>query len=145
MIYSRDTLQTLPSISPDSSFLSPLDQRTLTLNYVQHVFTRNDQEQGSFISHVEGKSVEYMSYLSSLFQYDNLSFLVYHRSRNIDNLSNDSKPFIEVENLENHHIEIHVSTNTCGDECPRKLDDIFSSSKDLDLQGVNLKFISHRL
>lgn len=78
IISSRDTLQPIPSISHDSLFHDPLDQSTSNSLGFQRVVSSSNREQGSFISCVEEKSVEDMSYLSSLFQDDNLTFLANH-------------------------------------------------------------------
>ena len=47
--------------------------------------------------------------------------------------------------MENHHLYIHVSTNTNGDEFLSISDAIFSSLEDLYLQGINPKPTSNCL
>jgi len=86
-----------------------------------------------------------MSNFSSLFQDENLSFLAYLQYFNLDIPSNDSEPHIQVENLDNHHRDILIYINTYGGEYKSILDGVFSSSKGLDLQGIDLEFISHSL
>lgn len=137
MISSRDTLQFLLSIFPSSLFLCLLDQPTSTLNDVQLAVSSSNQEQGSCILHVEEQSVGDMSYLSSLFQDDNFASLDDHRSYSLENLSNYLKPCIQVETLGNHHLDIHVSIDTYGDQYPSTLDDTFASPQELDLKGID--------
>lgn len=60
-------------------------------------------------------------------------------------MSNNTKPHIQVDNLDNHHHDIPVSTNTYGGEYPSILGDIFSSFEGLDFQDINLESISHSL
>lgn len=78
MVSSRDTLKPLPSISHDSLFHDTLYPPTSTLNDIQPIVSCGNQEQGSCISRIEEQSVGDMSYLFSLFQDDNISFLVDH-------------------------------------------------------------------
>jgi len=86
-----------------------------------------------------------VSYLSPLFQDDNISYPTNLQSFNLHNLSNDSKPDIQVETLDIHHCDTPVSINTYGGECPIILDGIFSSSRGLDLQGIDSEPIYHNL
>ena len=67
------------------------------------------------------------------------------RPQHLDNLSNYSKPCIQVEPFNNHHLDIHISTIKYGDEYPNTSNDIFSFSEGLDLWGINSKYASHSL
>lgn len=47
--------------------------------------------------------------------------------------------------MDSHHCDIHVSLNTYGGEYKSISDDTLFSSVDLDLQGIDSKFVSHSL
>lgn len=117
----------------DSLFRNPLDQPTPIFNDVHLVISSGNKEKGSCISTVEEQSVEDISYISSLCQVDDLSFLADLQSSNLDNLSNDSEPRMQVDTLNNHHHNILFSINTYGREHISISSDIFSFSEGLDL------------
>lgn len=116
LIIFEDTLNPLPLMFHDSLFRNLLDQPTPIFNDVQPIISSNSQGQGSCISHVEGQSVRDMFHLSPLFQNVDLILSSNHESSNLDNLSNDFEPQIQVETFVNHHHEIPVSINTYGGE-----------------------------
>jgi len=136
MIASGDTLKSLSSMSHNSLFHDSLDQPTSNSMYFQPSVSSSKKEQGGCILHVKEKMLKICSiFLPSL---KKIIFHLWLIINIVILITFQMIPnFIQVEAFDNHHHEIYYSTNTCGDECRSKWDDIFSSSEDLDLQGIN--------
>lgn len=86
LIVFGDTFKLLPPMFHDSLFRNLIDQLTSTHNDVPPIVSSGNQEWSGIISHVEEKSVEYVSYLSSLSQDDNLVYMVNLQPFNIGTL-----------------------------------------------------------